>query len=154
MTISSPAFANNQTIPVKYTCDGENINPPLEISGVPDGAKSLVLIMDDPDIPDFVKQKFGITVFDHWLAFNIPRATRQIPAGQPVGTFGQNSSGKAMYTGPCPPDREHRYFFKLSALDTILDLPESTDKSGLEKAMQGHVLGQAQMIGLYSRVKK
>ena len=153
MKITSPAFVANQSIPAKYTCDGDNINPPLEISDVPDSAKSLVLIMDDPDIPDYVRQRLGATAFDHWLAYNIPATTRQIAEGQPIGIFGKNSSGNAAYTGPCPPDRQHRYFFKLYALDTLLDLPAGADKASLEKAMEDHMLGQVQLVCLYSRAK-
>jgi len=153
MKIASPAFADSQNIPAKFTCDGENVSPPLQIADSPAGTKSLALVMDDPDIPDFVKQKFGIAVFDHWIAFNIPPTTQQIAAGQQIGTCGKNSSGKAEYAGPCPPDREHRYFFKIYALDTLLDLPEGADKAGLENAMASHILGQARLIGLYSRSK-
>lgn len=151
MKLTSMAFAAGGKIPAKYTCDGDNINPPLEISDVPDGAKSLALIMDDPDIPEVVKLRLGKNVFEHWIAFNIPPDTTQIPEGREVGTAGQNSSGKSGYTGPCPPDREHRYFFKLYALDTTLDLQDSTDKARLEKAMGGHILGQAEIMGTFSR---
>lgn len=147
MRIASPAFGHNQNIPAKYTCDGENVNPVLEIAEVPEDAKSLALIMDDPDAPR------GTWV--HWTLWNIDPSTRQIdensvPAGAAEGT---TSFGKPGYGGPCPPSGTHRYFFKLYALDQMLDLPASTDKSGLENAVQGHVLGQAEFIGLYSREK-
>ena len=153
MNISSIEFKNNEAIPSKFTCQGKNINPELEISGVPAEAKSLTLIMDDPDIPDFVKKSMGIEVFDHWVAFNIPPQTAKINEGtEPGGTAGANSSGKNGYTGPCPPDREHRYFFKLYALDSMLDLPAGSNKQAVEKAMAGHIISQAELIGTY--VKK
>ncbi|OGE79013.1 MAG: hypothetical protein A2751_00950 [Candidatus Doudnabacteria bacterium RIFCSPHIGHO2_01_FULL_46_14] len=148
MQITSSAFANNQNIPAKYTCDEENVNPPLEISDIPAEAKSLALIVDDPDAP----------VADgwvHWLVWNINPATKQIAENSvpPAGVEGTTSFGKPGYGGPCPPSGAHHYFFKLYALDTTLDLPASIDKSGLEQAMENHILGQAQIIGLYSRTK-
>ncbi len=153
MNLTSPAFPHNGTISPKYTCDGKNLSPPLEFSAVPVKAKSLVLIMDDPDIPDFVKQKFRIEVWDHWVVFNIPPETRKIQEGQdPPGILGKNTSGKNMYGGPCPPDREHRYFFKLYAVDTMLDLSEGVTKPEVEKAMQGHILDKAELVGRYERV--
>lgn len=152
MLISSSAFQNKGKIPAKYTCDGENINPPLNIEEIPENAKSIVLIMDDPDIPDFVKQTKGIEVFDHWVVFNISPDTKVIEEGiKPKGISGVNSSGENKYTGPCPPDKEHRYFFKIYALDTMLDLPEGATKGEIEKAMQEHILGQGELVGLYSR---
>ena len=143
-------FAEGKTIPSKYTCDGENATITLEISDVPASAKSLALIMDDPDIPLFVKQKMGITVFDHWILFNISPNVKQIGPNTP-GTHGKNSSGQNTYTGPCPPDREHRYFFKLYALDTMLGLKEGATKAQVIEAMNGHVITQAELIGKYSR---
>ena len=121
MKISSTAFEHEGKIPLKYSCDGENVSTPLDIADVPEGAKTLVLIMDDPDIPDFVKQKFGIEKYDHWVFFNIDPKTTQMKEGEQPGTPGKNSAGEAKYTGPCPPDREHRYFFKLFALDNELE---------------------------------
>ncbi|MEM3154502.1 MAG: YbhB/YbcL family Raf kinase inhibitor-like protein [Candidatus Woesearchaeota archaeon] len=152
MKLSSSAFANNGKIPSKYTCDGENINPPLEFSNVPANAKSLVLIMDDPDIPGFVKQKFGISVWDHWIVFNIPPNTKKIEENQePQGIKGITTSKTLKYNGPCPPDKEHRYFFKLYALDKMLDLKEGATKEQVLEAIKGHVLAEAELMGRYQR---
>ena len=145
MLIASAAFERNSSIPKKYTCDGENVNPPLTFSGVPENAKSLALIMDDPDAPR------GTWV--HWTMWNIDPSTINItvdsvPAGAVEGT---TSSGKSVYGGPCPPSGTHHYYFKLYALDTILDLNKSSEKQELESAIEGHVLGQAELVGLYSR---
>ena len=154
MKIASPVFKNNGKIPEKYTCDGINISPPLEFSDIPKNAKSLALIMDDPDIPDFVKQKFKIEVWDHWILFNIPSNTNKIEEGKnPEGILGVNTSKKPSYQGPCPPDKKHRYFFKFYALDIILNLKEGATKKEVEKAMKNHVLEQAILIGLYERKK-
>lgn len=147
MKITSSSFAHNQNIPPKYTCDGENINPPLQFSDIPADAKSLVLISDDPDAP------MGTWV--HWILWNIdPKTTeiseKSVPAGAIEGT---TSFGETGYGGPCPPSGVHRYFFKLYALDTKLDLPISAKKEDLEKAMQQHILASAEMIGLYTRSK-
>ncbi len=151
MELTSPVFENNSSIPSKYTCDGENINPPLLITDVPDSAQSLVLLIDDPDIPDFVKQKFGVQKWDHWALFNIPANTKTIEENTAPGTQGVNTGGKALYGGPCPPDREHRYFFKLYALDTPLDLLEGCTMEEVKQAMHGHILEQTELIGLYER---
>jgi len=152
MNLTSPSFAPNGKIPAKYTCDGENINPPLTIENVPANAKSLVLIMDDPDIPEFVKKKYNIEVWDHWIVFNIPYTTTEIKEGKnPVGITGKNTGGKKTYGGPCPPDREHRYFFKLYALDTMLNLPEGVAKKQVEEAMERHILARAELVGRYER---
>ena len=152
MNLTSPVFQHRGKIPSKYTCDGENISPPLIISQVPSKAKSLVLIMDDPDIPEFAKQKFNITVWDHWVIFNIPPATTVIAEGKnPSGILGSNTRGVLGYSGPCPPDKEHRYFFKLYALDIILSLPAGSGKAQIEQAMQGHILEQAELMGRYVR---
>ena len=150
MKIFSTAFAHNSSIPGKYTCQGENISPPLSFSGIPENTKSLVLLMDDPDVPKNLKPD---GMFDHWVIYNIPSTTREIEEGKtPSGTQGLNGAGQAKYTGPCPPDREHRYFFKLYALDSMLDLPENSDKAMVEEAMKDKILGKAELIGLY--VKK
>lgn len=146
MEITSPVFENNANIPAKYSCDGENINPPLEISAVPSEAKSLALIMDDPDAPI-------AGGFVHWVAFNIDPATKTIgenshPAS---GIEGTNSAGKIGYASPCPPSGTHRYFFKLYALDNMLTLDSSAKREDTEKAMQGHILDQAELIGLYQK---
>ena len=144
MNLSSAAFKDGASIPSKYTCDGANTSPPLAFSGIPAGAKSLALVVDDPDAP-------GGT-FDHWLVWNIPPNTTTIGEGQsPQGVSGRTGFGKSAYGGPCPPSGEHRYFFKLYALDTTLNLPPSSSKSDLEKAMSGHTLAKAQMMGRYKR---
>ncbi len=155
MKLTSPAFAHHGKIPTKYTCDGENISPPLKIENAPVNTKSLVLLMDDPDIPDFVKQKYTIQVWEHWIIFNIPPGTTEIPEGKnPAGIMGKNTGGKNAYGGPCPPDREHRYFFTLYALDAMLNLPEGVSKKQVEEAMQRHVLAKAELVGRYERLKK
>ena len=149
------AFTDGGKIPAKYSCDDQNINPALNFSDVPVEAMSLVLIMDDPDIPDFVKQKFGIQVWDHWVVFNIPPGTKEVAEGKdPQGRLGKNTGGKNAYGGPCPPDREHRYFFKLYALDSELSLPEGSTKAEVEEAMQGHILAEAKLMGRYERKQK
>ncbi len=145
MKIASNVFKHNELIPSKYTCDGENINPPLEFFDVPKNAQSLVLIMDDPDAPR------GTWV--HWTVWNVDLETKEIkennvPSEAIEGITGFGRSG---YGGPCPPSGIHRYFFKLYALDTKFDLTPDTDKSGLEKAMESHILAKAELIGLYSR---
>ena len=146
MKILSPAFEANQTIPPKYTCDGENINPPLQIYDVPAGAKSLVLIFDDPDAP------MGTWV--HWTIWNIPPETKEIGENSaPIGAVeGITSFGSRGYGGPCPPSGTHRYFFKLYALDAMLDLPQSAKASDIKKAMKSHILDNAELIGLYKRM--
>ena len=162
MRITSSAFAHNQMIPFTYTCDGKNINPPLAFSGVPEEARSLVLIVDDPDAPR------GTWV--HWLVWNIDAAAGGFPeavdfstSGWHIqqGTLGQyaplpplegtTSFGTTGYGGPCPPSGTHRYFFKLYALDTVLNLPATADKAQLEGAVDGHALATAELIGLYQR---
>lgn len=145
--ISSKAFDNGALIPVKYTCDGDDISPELSWQNPPDNTKSLALIMDDPDAPG------GTWV--HWVLFNIPsdvRGLKENIAQLPDHAIsGKNSWNRQGYGGPCPPDKMHRYFFKLYALDTTLDLSADTDKSALEKAMQGHILGTAELMGKYDR---
>lgn len=152
LTIQSPAFEANGSIPPRYTCDGENTNPSLSISGVPEGALSLVLIVADPDIPQSVKDTLGIEILDHWVVFDIPPTTTEIKEDTvPHGVQGANARGAGAYIGPCPPDREHRYFFRLYALDTMLGLSEGVSRSAVEKAMQGHVLASAELMGRYDR---
>ncbi len=151
MKISSKAFEDHQPIPPKYTCDGDDTSPPLTFRDVPNNAKSLALIMDDPDVPPSVRADRN---WDHWIVWNIPPVVREIEEGTtPKGTTGRNSWGKNAYGGPAPPDREHRYFFKLYALDQLLDLPSSAGKPELQKEMEGHVVGQAQLVGRYDRKK-
>ena len=154
MKLTSPAFEHNGKIPGKYTCDGKNISPPLNIMDVPAPAKSLVLLMDDPDIPDTAKKNFNIDVWDHWVVFNIPPETKTIAEGKnPPGMPGRNTRGNNTYGGPCPPDREHRYFFKLYALDTQLNLPVGSTKAMVEQSMKGHIMAQATLMGRYERQK-
>ena len=154
MNLTSQAFENNGKIPEKYTCDSDNISPPLEISDVPKNTKSLVLIMDDPDIPDFAKRKFKIEVWDHWVVFNIPQNIKKIEEGKNhEGVLGINTRGNVAYGGPCPPDKEHRYFFKLYALDKVLKLKEGSTKLQVEQAMQNHILAESVLIGRYKRKK-
>ncbi len=134
-------FGNNEFIPKKYTCQGEDINPKLIIKDIPNGTKTLALIMDDPDAP------MGTWV--HWVMWNIPPGN--IEENSAPGVQGVNSWGRNEYGGPCPPSGIHRYFFKVYALDTELDLPETTTKEGLLKAMEGHILASAQLVGLYKK---
>ncbi len=144
MRLLSTAFLNDGKIPKEYTCDGKNHSPPLSFMDIPKNAKSLALIMDDPDAP-------GGT-FTHWFVWNISPQKSQLAKGEKV-TFPQGitSFGKSGYGGPCPPSGTHRYFFKLYALDTMLDLKSNSTKQDLEKAMKGHILEQSTLIGKYSR---
>ena len=152
LKITSPAFKHNGMIPSKYTCDGDNISPPLNIGDVPKETVSLVLIMDDPDIPQFVKEKFDIDIWDHWVVFNIPANVTTIFEGRnPPGIIGKNTQNKNVYTGPCPPDREHRYFFKVYALDTKLSISNNSKKQDVEKVMKDHIIAKGELIGLYKR---
>lgn len=145
MKITSPAFEHNQEVPSKYTCDGENVNPPLQFSDVPSEAKSLVLIVDDPDAPS--------RVWVHWIVFNIDPKTLEIRENSiPQGAVsGVTDFGKPGWGGPCPPNGTHRYFFKLYALDTQLSLDATADKKSVEHAMENHIITQAELIGLYKR---
>jgi len=142
LDITSPAFSHNGLIPAKHTCEGENINPSLEVTGIPDEAKSLVLIVEDPDA------RHGI--WDHWIVWNIPAKGTVVENTVP-GIEGINSFKHHKYDGPCPPSGTHRYFFKVYALDTMLDLPSDSDKKKLEKAMEDHVLARGEIIGLYKK---
>jgi len=147
MQLTSRAFINCGSIPALYTCEGENISPPLEISGVPKGAVSLVLIMEDPDVPKALRAD---GMFDHWVVFNIEPSRSNIPENAPsFGIMGSNTAGSNRYFGPCPPDREHRYFFTLYALDRELDLKEGATKSAVRHAMEGHILIKAGLMGRY-----
>jgi Raf kinase inhibitor-like YbhB/YbcL family protein len=143
LKIWSPAFAENAKIPAPYTCDGQDKSPPLNVEEVPPNARSLALIVDDPDAPG------GTWV--HWVVWNIDGGTREIAAGAvPKGAkSGINDFRKNGYGGPCPPSGTHRYIFKLYALDTLLDLPGKAVKGDLEKAMKGHIVGRAETIGRY-----
>ena len=155
LTLTSPAFGNGELIPSEHTCDGANTSPELAFSGVPEGTVSLAIIMDDPDIPEEVKKMRGIEVFDHWVLFNISPNALGITEGGTIGTPGVNGVGKTGYTGPCPPreyePKEHRYFFRLYALDALLELPEESRKSEVLEAMEGHILAAAELMGRYSR---
>ncbi len=151
ITVSSEAFKEGGAIPAEYTCDGKNVSPPLSWKGIPENAKSIALIMDDPDAPA------GIWV--HWLLFNIPSNTTKLPKGIPKNPTlgdrsrqGVTSSGRPGYGGPCPPPgKPHRYYFKVYALDTMLDLQSSATKKDVENAMKGHVLAQGELMGRYGR---
>lgn len=143
LTITSPAFKHQGEIPVRYTCAGENINPPLVFANIPGGTRSFVLIVDDPDAP------MGTWV--HWVVFNIPQATAAVAPQSAPGTQGRNDFGNNNYGGPCPPSGTHRYFFKLYALDILLPLHDGASNAAVEKAMQSHILDQSVLIGLYSR---
>jgi Raf kinase inhibitor-like YbhB/YbcL family protein len=142
LIVKSPAFANNGFIPTKHTCDGEDVNPPLNIEGIPDGTQSLILIVDDPDAP--------MGTWDHWIVWNIPPSGK-IEENSVPGVEGLNDFRKHSYGGPCPPSGTHRYFFKVYALDTKLNLNANSRKKDLEKAMQGHILAKGELIGRYSR---
>jgi hypothetical protein len=146
MKITSPAFENNGNLPAKYTCDGAGINPPLSFAEVPAAAQSLVLISDDPDAPS--------GTFVHWTVWNIdPKTTEIAENSVPAGSMqGVTSYGKEGYGAPCPPSGVHHYYFKLYALDTKLYLP-GVRADSLEKAMIGHTLDKAELIGLYTRSK-
>ena len=142
LTIKSTAFANNDFIPPKYTCDGENINPELSIENIPKGTKTFVLIMDDPDAP------YG--TYTHWIMWNIP-VSGKIKENSAPGVEGKNSAQENKYMGPCPPKGLHHYHFKLYALDCELKLPGNTNKINLLKAMEKHILTKGELIGLYKK---
>jgi Raf kinase inhibitor-like YbhB/YbcL family protein len=144
MKITSSAFQEGGNIPSKFTCDGSDTSPPLQITGVPSEAKSLVLIADDPDAPS--------GLFTHWLIWNIPPQTNSISEGSaPKGVHGTNDFGKPDYKGPCPPPGTHRYSFKIYALDRELDLRGGAKRSQLDAAMKGHVVAQGELMGRYAR---
>jgi len=149
MKLTSSVFQHEGYIPRKYTCDGPNINPPLTISDIPSGTKSLVLIMEDPDVPAYLR-KDGM--WDHWVVFNIPASTQEIEEGEePSGIQGQGTGGNLKYYGPCPPNGEHRYFFKLFALDDLLAITEGSSKQQVTVAMKNHILGETELMGIYGR---
>lgn len=146
LKIISSAVESKGNIPKQYTCDGENLSPPLEIEGIPEATQSLALIVEDPDA-------LGKT-WIHWLVWNIPPQFTKIPQGSPPPNSpqGTNDFGNQSYGGPCPPPGpQHRYFFKIYALDAMLEIEEAASKQILEKAMEGHILAQAELIGLYGR---
>ena len=145
MKISSAAFENNSFIPSKYTCEGQEINPPLEFKDVPEDTKSLVLIVDDPDAP--------MKTWVHWIIWNIDAKTTQILQNScPKGAVeGITSFGRTGYGGPCPPSGTHRYFFKLFALDKMLDLSPNSHARDIESTIEGHIIRKAELIGLYKK---
>ena len=152
LAIKSPAFAPNGAMDIKYTCEGDDVSPALEWSGVPERAKSLALIVDDPDAPDPEAPKM---VYVHWVLYDIPTSATGLPEGVNTGQLpkgardGKNDFGNAGYGGPCPPIGRHRYFFKLYALDTMLGDLGTPTKPRVEAAMRGHVVEQAEVVGTY-----
>ena len=153
LIIGSPSFAHEGTIPRKHTCEGDDVSPALAFGGVPAGARSLVLIVDDPDAPDPRAPK---TTWVHWVLYDLPATTGGLPEGVtelPAGTReGLSDWKRTGYGGPCPPIGEHRYVHKLYALDTVLgDLGARADKKAVEQAMAGHVLEKAELLGRYQK---
>jgi len=154
MEIHSSAFSPQTEIPSRYTCQGEDISPPLEWTGIPEGTRSLVLIVDDPDAPDPNAPRM---TWVHWVLFNLPADSRGLREGissdgLPAGTLeGMNDWNRTGYGGPCPPIGRHRYFHKLFALDTILENMTRPTKAELEDAMKGHILEKAELIGTYQK---
>ncbi len=154
LKIHSPAFADGGEIPSKYTCEGDDIAPPLEWKGVPGNARSLVLIVDDPDAPDPAAPRM---TWVHWLLYNLPADTSGLPEGVaeadlPTGVRGGlNDWKRTGYGGPCPPIGRHRYFHKLYALDTVLEGLNKPTRAQLESAMKGHILAQGQLVGTYRK---
>jgi len=144
LRVRSVAFSYGGHIPPKYTCEGENINPPLEVSGFPQKTKSLALIVEDPDAPK--------GVYDHWIVWNIP-PNEAIAENSRPGISGTNSFGNTGYGGPCPPAGTHRYFFKVYALDNELDIRPGSDKKMLEEAMKDHVLASGELMAHYQKRK-
>lgn len=144
LDIKSTAFVNDGYIPSLYTCEGKDINPDLIIMGIPRHAKSLAIIVDDPDTDH--------GTFNHWVTWNI-RPVEKIAENSSPGKNGKNGAGKNAYKGPCPPSGTHRYFFKVYALDTMLDLKDDADSKEVEKAMKDHIIAQGQLIGLYNKQK-
>ena len=152
MQITSTAFETNATIPAHYTCEGRNVSPPLAWSGVPAGARSFVLIVDDPDAPDPAAPRM---TWVHWVLYNLPATAGSLPEATATlpgeAGSGVNDAKRPGYTGPCPPIGRHRYFFKLYALDTVLPDLGSPTKAQLEDAMRGHIVGQTELLGTYQK---
>jgi len=144
LKIRSVAFSHGGYIPPRYTCEGENVNPPLEISDIPENTKTLALTVEDPDAPR--------GVYDHWIAWNIP-PNEAIEENSRPGISGKNSFGNTGYGGPCPPSGSHRYFFKVYALDSDLNIQAGSDKKTLQEAMKDHVLGSGELMGQYQKSK-
>ncbi len=157
LSITCAAFAPGGAIPRRYTCEGEDLSPPLAWSGVPTAAKSLALIVEDPDAPDPEAPK---TIWVHWILYNIPPAANSLAEnatrlGLPPDTLaGRNDWGRSHYRGPCPPIGRHRYFHRLFALDARLSDLREPDKASLEKAMRGHMLAEAALIGTYQKAPR
>ncbi|MBI3633573.1 MAG: YbhB/YbcL family Raf kinase inhibitor-like protein [Candidatus Vogelbacteria bacterium] len=150
MNIKSTVFDSGGKLPAKYTCDGGKTNPPLEISNVPVAAKSLVLIVEDPDAPRSIYAPDGVWV--HWLVWNIdPRKNVIKENEEAFGVVGSNSYGHVKYDPPCPPNGEHHYFFRVFALDTLLDLSAGSTKDKLVTAINGHIVASSELLGRYSR---
>jgi len=154
LTLSSPAFSHGGEIPTEYTCEGPDVSPELQWSGAPAGTRSFALIVDDPDAPDPAAPKM---TWVHWVLYNLPadctglaKGVQQLPAGTREGLNDWKRTG---YGGPCPPIGRHRYFFKLYALDTVLPDLGTPTKDKLLQAMQGHILGQAELMGTYQKKK-
>lgn len=145
LIVSSPVFDNEGEIPLRYTCDGDNINPPLVIDQIPKDTVSLAIIMEDPDAPN--------GTFDHWLVWNIPPRPGISENSNP-GINGVNGKGKTGYHGPCPPAGRHRYFFYVYALDTALDLSPQTDKHILRELIEPHILAEGTLMGMYAQLGK
>ena len=148
MKITSSAFSDGALIPIKYTCDGDDISPPLVWSDIPENTASFVLINDDPDAP--------VGTWDHWILFNLDDKTTELAENVDLSKLagvqlGRNSWRRNDYGGPCPPYGTHRYFFKLYALDMKLDLPAGSSKQDIKKAMAGHILAEAELLGRYKR---
>jgi Raf kinase inhibitor-like YbhB/YbcL family protein len=152
LTLTSTAFTHGKEIPSKHTCEGADLSPPLAWSGVPAEARSLVLIVDDPDAPDPAAPKM---TYVHWLLYNIPTSATALAEGVeglPIGTLaGLNDWRRPEYGGPCPPIGRHRYFHKLYALDTVLPDLHNPTKAALEAQMSGHVVAQAELVGTYQK---
>jgi Raf kinase inhibitor-like YbhB/YbcL family protein len=142
LSISSPSFKHEGLIPRTYTCEGSNINPPLVIEGIPEETRSLALIVDDPDAP--------ARTFDHWLVWNIP-PVKVIPENSSPGLEGKNGKGELGYTGPCPPSGTHRYFFKVYAVNILIDTQKGAKKEKLEFALEDHTIAYGELIGLYKK---
>ena len=155
--LTSPAFGQNGSIPPQYTCEGDDISPPLAWYDIPPGTKSLALIVDDPDAPDPATPQ---RVYVHWIVYNISPITLKLPlnaarTGLPLKALhGTNDWGKQTYGGPCPPVGRHRYFFKLYALDTVLNSLKNPTKAQLEEAMAGQLVGHAELVGTYEKRNK
>lgn len=149
MKIVSSAFDDRGTIPERYTCDGDGINPSLSFLDIPQNAQSLVLIVEDPDVPRELRED---GMWNHWIVWNIPTSFNSLEEDSvPSGVVGRNTGGDFNYYPPCPPFGQHRYFFKLYALDAELSLDPDTSKEELILAMRGHVIDMAELMGLYSR---